>query len=115
MDLHNLIKFIVARKERLESKELKYNTADAPHIHLIGVVAICHKTLRSSVPSGGNIFSARLRRINTSARAKVSQLNRVFPEQDVLRLYVSVVNSIPVHMLDGFNKLVHLILDTAFG
>jgi hypothetical protein len=47
----NLVKFIIAWKEREETEHLKEDTANAPVVHFVIVVTVSEETLRRTVPS----------------------------------------------------------------
>jgi hypothetical protein len=51
MNLIDLVKFVVAGKQRAEREDLVHDAAYAPDIHLIAVVPVGEEALRCSVPS----------------------------------------------------------------
>jgi hypothetical protein len=53
----DLVEFVLAGKERFLGDELEEDTAEAPHVHLLGVVPVGHEALRGSIPSGGDVVS----------------------------------------------------------
>lgn len=52
----NLIKFIVAWEERKQRKYFEKDTAHAPVVHLMVIVAICEQAFWRTIPPGGYIF-----------------------------------------------------------
>lgn len=50
VDLLDLIEFVRTRKEREEGDNLEKDAADAPHVHLVVVVAVGEQALGCSVP-----------------------------------------------------------------
>jgi len=75
VNTYYLIIFIITRKQWDKGKQFKYNAANAPHIHFITIVPVCHKAFRSTVPSGWNVFCARLLRVDATARPKICQFH----------------------------------------
>lgn len=53
------------------------NTASAPYIHFVAIVAICKQALRCSVPACGDIFCVWLLRIYCPTRSKICQLQGI--------------------------------------
>ena len=52
--------------------------------------------------------------VDTSTRAKISELKRVVQNEDVLWFDVSVENAVPVHVVDTFHELVHVVQHLVF-
>mgnify|MGYP006093796285 len=71
MNLVNLVNFIVSWKQREKGYNFEKDTAKAPEIHFVTVVAISEQALWCSIPPGRNIFSVRLLGVDTSTRAKI--------------------------------------------
>ena len=110
-----LIILVVPRKQGNEGEHFEYDTAYAPHVHLIAIVAIGHQTFRGAVPSRRDVFSAWLLRVDASAGSEIGQLDKILLDQDVLRLYITMEDPIPVHVIDRFQQLEHVELDPCLG
>lgn len=108
----NLIKLVGTWKEGSKRENLEENASDAPVIHLVIVVAIGEKTLWRSVPSGRDILCEGRLRVDTSAGSKVCKLNHIARNQNILRLDISVINAVSVHMVYRLEDLVHHLLDS---
>ena len=67
---------------------LKEDTANAPHIHLVGVIAICEEALRRSVPACGDVLCIRLLGVDPATTAKICQLQALINDQNVFWLDV---------------------------
>ena len=67
----DLVKFIIAWKQREERKHFKENASHSPVVHLMVVVAICKETLRRSIPPSRNVLSEGRLGVNSSARTKI--------------------------------------------
>lgn len=65
-------------------EHLKKDAADPPHVHLVGVEAICEEALGRAVPSRRDVLSVGLLRVDAAARAKVGQLELFVGYQDIL-------------------------------
>jgi hypothetical protein len=81
-------------------------------------VAICHEALRRAVPAGADVLSQGRLVVETSAAAKVCELDGFSGQEDILpnsyqsylRFNVSVKNAVPVHVFDGLHELVNVVL-----
>lgn len=71
MDFVDLVHFIIAWEQGEKRQHFKKDAADAPVIHLMVVVTICHQALGWSVPTSTDILSERWLRVDTSTRAEV--------------------------------------------
>ena len=107
----NLVKLIVAWKERKECQYFKVDASNAPIVHLVIVVAISEQALGRPVPPRRDVLRERWLRVDTPARAKVCQLHLIVLQQNVLRLDVSMEDAVPVHVVDRLENLVHVELD----
>lgn len=58
-DSGDLIELTFSWKEGILGVKLKKHTAYAPHVHLLGVVAIRHEALGRPVPPGRNVLGMR--------------------------------------------------------
>ena len=74
MDSVNLIKLIVTWEEGNESQDFEKDTASAPAVHLISVVAVSQKAFGCSVPSRRDVFCERLLGVKPSAASKICDL-----------------------------------------
>mmetsp|Transcript_5980 Transcript_5980/g.17996 ORF Transcript_5980/g.17996 Transcript_5980/m.17996 type:complete len:257 (-) Transcript_5980:263-1033(-) len=115
VDLGDLVELVCAGKERREREHLKKDAADPPHVHLVGVEAVCEEALGRAVPSRRDVLSVGLLRVYAAARAKVGQLELFVGYQDILRLDVAVKDAVPVHVLDRADQLVHVPLHSRLG
>ena len=84
MDLMNLIEFVVAWEERKEGKNFKKDAPDPPMVHLVIVIAVSQQTFGWSIPPCRNVLGEWRLRINASTRTKISQLNLIVFNQDIL-------------------------------
>jgi hypothetical protein len=84
MNFMYLIKLVISREERKEREDLKEDTADAPVVHLMIIVAIREQALRRPVPSRGDVLSERGLAVHASARAEIRKLHLIVLDQDVL-------------------------------
>lgn len=91
--MHNAVSHVVMT-------DLKEDTANPPHVHLVSVVAIGEKALRGSVPAGGNVLGVGLLGVDASTAAKVRQLQTLIYDQDVFRLDVPATITKPGHQAD---------------
>ena len=82
--------------------------ADAPHIHLVVVVAVREQTLRCAVPAGADVLGVRLLAVDAAAGAKVGQLQHLVADQNILRLDVAVEDAVAVHVVHRLHQLVHV-------
>ena len=71
VDPVDLIQFVISGKQGKQWQHLKEYTSHAPYIHFITVVAISEETLRSSVPSGGDVFGKGWLAIDAPTTTKV--------------------------------------------
>ena len=71
----NLVEFVVTREQWKQRQDLEEDTSDAPNVHFIPIVAICHETLGCTVPSSRDILCQRRFGVETSATAEISQLD----------------------------------------
>jgi hypothetical protein len=110
MDFMNLVQFIVTWEQWKERDDFEHDTAYSPKVHFVPVVTVCQQALRRTVPAGADIFSIRLLRVNSSTGTEVSELYLVVHQQNVLGLDVSVKDAVSVHVVDRFQKLVHVVL-----
>ena len=102
MNLINLVKFIVSREQRVQSDYFKKDAANAPQVHLVPVVTVSQQTLRRSVPPRAYVLSVRLFRVNSSTTTEISELHCIVHDQNVFGFYVTVENTVSVHVVNGF-------------
>lgn len=62
-------------EEREEADDLEEDAADAPHVHLVRVVAVREQALGRAVPARGDVLRVRLLRVDAAAAAEVRQLH----------------------------------------
>jgi hypothetical protein len=60
MDLVDLVELVISWEQWAEREDFVHNTADAPYVHFVTVIAIGQQTLWGSVPSGGDVLRERL-------------------------------------------------------
>ncbi len=77
MDLVDLVELVGAREERMKRDQLEHDTAGAPHVHRVSIVAVGEETLGRTVPPRRDVFRVRLLGVDTPHRPKVSQLQQV--------------------------------------
>ena len=114
----HLIKFVIPWEKWKKCQHLKEYTANSPVVHFVIVVSIGKKTFRWTVPPSRDVLSERWLRIYASARAKISELNLVVLDQDILsrhdyyiknvRFNISMKNSVLMHMVYRLKYLVHV-------
>lgn len=114
MDLMHLVQLVVPWKQREQRNHFEHDTANTPQVHLVAVEAVGEETLGRTVPTSGNVLSVGLFRVDAAAGAKIGQFDLVFHQKDVLGLDVPVENTVTVHVIDCFHKLVHVVLDALF-
>lgn len=73
----DLIILVVPRKQGDKGEHFENDTAYAPHVHLIAIVAIGHQTFRGAVPSRRDVFGAWLLRVDASTGSEISQLYQI--------------------------------------
>ena len=89
MDFVDLVKLVVAGEQREKSQYLKVDTAHAPVVHLVIIVAVGEETLGGSVPASRNVLSEGWLRVDPSTGAKISQLHLVLFEENILTVTAS--------------------------
>jgi hypothetical protein len=62
-------------EEREEADDLEEDAADAPHVHLVRVVAVREQALGRAVPARGDVLRVRLLRVDAATAAEVRQLH----------------------------------------
>ena len=82
--------------------------ADAPHVHLVVVVAVREQALRCAVPAGADVLGVWLLAVDAAAGAKVGQLQHLVADQNILRLDVAVEDAVAVHVVHRLHQLVHV-------
>ena len=115
VNLVHLVDLIVAGEEREQRDNLEEDAANAPQVHLVTVIAVREEALGSTIPTSRNVLRVWLFRIDAAAGAEIGQLHVVLHEQNVLGLDISMENTIPVHMIDRFEQLIHVIFDPVLG
>lgn len=88
--LPNVGDFGVKHQDASTVHYLKEDASNAPHVHLVRVVAICEQALRSSVPAGGDVLRIGLLGVDAPTAAKVCQLQALINDEDVFWLDVPV-------------------------
>jgi len=105
MNFVDLVEFVFAWKEGEETEYFEHDAPHAPNVHFVAVVAVSQEALGSSVPPRRNVLSQRWLVVDASATPQVRQFNELSVQQDVLselthlRFYVSVEDSVAVHVL----------------
>ena len=115
MDLMNLVDFVIAWEEGEERDHFKEHASHPPQIHLVPVVSVRQQALGGSVPTRGDVLCVRLLGVDAAARPEVGELDVVLHEQDVLGLDVAVEDAVAVHVVDGLQQLVHVVLHAVLG
>lgn len=90
MLLFTAFKKLLSSEKELQSANLKEDTSNAPHVHLVSVVAVCEQALWRPVPAGGDVLGIGLLRVDAPTAAKVRQLETLINDQDVFWLDVPV-------------------------
>lgn len=101
MYLVNLIKLVIARKNRKECQDLKVDAAYSPVVHFVIVVAIGQKTLWWPIPPRADVLSEGRLRVNSSTRAKISKFYLVFFQKNVLSTGSQII---PLHTAQNWFK-----------
>lgn len=128
MDFVDLVEFIVAWEEGKQGENFKVDAANPPVVHLMVVVAVSEETLGWPVPPRADILSEGWLRVDASTGAKVGQLYLVLLQQNVLSVYangsvskkrigdlrldVAMKNAVSVHVVNRFEHLIHVVLDS---
>lgn len=94
---------------------LKHDTADAPEVHLARVVAVGEETFGRSIPASRDVLCVWVLGEYTFAATEVSELYLLAEEENVLWLYVAVEDTLLMHVIDCFKKLVHVVLHLRRG
>ena len=115
VNLVHLVDLIVAGEQREERDDFKKNAANAPQVHLVTVIAVREKALGCTIPTSRNVLCVRLFRVDATAGTEIGQFDVVFHEQNVLRLDISMEDSVPVHMINRLEQLIHVIFDPVLG
>ena len=110
VNLVDLIEFVITWEQWAKRQDLVHDAADAPDVHFVAVVAVCQEALRSPVPTRGDVFGQRLILVQPPTTSQIRKFDRLSVEQNVFRLDVSVEDSVPVHVLDCLDQLVHVVL-----
>mmetsp|Transcript_70159 Transcript_70159/g.188936 ORF Transcript_70159/g.188936 Transcript_70159/m.188936 type:complete len:229 (-) Transcript_70159:41-727(-) len=115
VDLLDLIHLVLAREEREEGDDLEADTARSEEIHLKVVITVGQQTLRSSIPACADVLREWLPRVDATATSQVRELDLVVHEQEVLRLHVPVEDAVAVHVVQGLQHFIHVVLDLLLG
>lgn len=100
VDLVHLVDLIVSWEQREERDNFEEDAANAPQVHLVTVIAVREEALGRTIPTSRDIFRVGLLRVDTAAGAKIGQLDMILHEQNVLRFYISMEDTVPVHMIN---------------
>ena len=84
VDLVDLVQLVVAREQWKKRQYLEKDAADAPNVHLVPIMSICHQALRRAVPTSGYVLCQRWLAVKSSATSQVCQFDRVAGKQNVL-------------------------------
>mmetsp|Transcript_75967 Transcript_75967/g.245889 ORF Transcript_75967/g.245889 Transcript_75967/m.245889 type:complete len:257 (+) Transcript_75967:1021-1791(+) len=115
VDLLDLIHLVLSREEREECDDLEADTACRKKVHLEVVVPIGQQALGGPVPARADVLCERLPRVDASTAAQVRELDLVVHQQQVLGLDVAVENAVAVHVVQGLQHFIHVVLDLLLG
>ncbi len=112
-DLENLIDFRIAREERSPLRHLSHDAPYGPYIYRCRVLLLSEEDLRSAVPQRHNLVSVRLHWESESpCQAEICQFDdAIFVDEKILRLQVSVHNTVSVTESGRLQDLVGEALD----
>lgn len=111
----DLVQFVLAWKQGLLGDQFEQDAAETPNVHLLIIIAICHETLRCSVPSRGDVVRVGKGRVLPLARPQIGQFDEVALDEYVFGLDIPVEDALFVHELDGPEYLEHVELDLLEG
>mmetsp|Transcript_103958 Transcript_103958/g.238005 ORF Transcript_103958/g.238005 Transcript_103958/m.238005 type:complete len:242 (-) Transcript_103958:19-744(-) len=111
MNLADLVHFIGAGEEGEKGHHLEEHASHPPHIHLVAVVPVRQQALRRPVPSRRDVLRIGLLGVDPTTAAQIRQLQGVIPDEDVLRLDITVEDAVPVHVVHCLTELVHVHLN----
>lgn len=106
----HLVNFVVAWKQRKQRNDFEKDTANAPQVHFVAVIAVGEEAFGRTVPPGGDVLCVRLLGVDSPAGSEVSKLDMVLREQDVFWFDVAVEDAVSMHVVDALDQLVHVIL-----
>lgn len=93
MDLVDLIKLVIPRKEREQGEDFEVDATDSPIVHLVVVVTVCEEAFGRPVPACADVLSERRLGVNSAAGTKVSQFHLIFFQKNVLTKKSSCVRT----------------------
>ena len=105
--LVNLISLVVSGEQRPKHVVLGHHCSTSEDVDGRVVVGRPEQDLRSSVPSCADIISERRLASDFTCQTKVSDLNCVSFNQEVLRLQISMEEAVLVHVSETLESLVH--------
>jgi len=77
MNFVDLVHFIISWKQWTKRQYLVHDTADAPNVHFVTVIAVSEKALGRPVPPRTDVLCQWLILVETPATPKVCQLDRL--------------------------------------
>ena len=114
VDLVDLVELVLAGEQRAQTEHFVHDAADAPNVHLVGVISVREQALRRAIPPGRNVLGQRHVLVEAAAAAEIGELDGFAVEQNVLRLDVAVEDAEAVHVVNGLQQLVGVVLHALF-
>ena len=112
VDFVHLVELVVAWKKREQRNYLEQHAAHTPKVHFIPIITVSQQAFRRAVPASTDVFRVGLLAVDASARAKVSKLNLIIHQQNVLWFNVSVENAVSMHMVYRLKQLENIVFDS---
>jgi hypothetical protein len=108
VDPLDLVEFVVSREGGEQTYDLEQHTPHPPQIHLINKL---QQTLRRPVPPRRYVLRVRLVTEYPLATAEISQFHLVPQKEYIFWFDVPVEDAVAVHVVDGLQQLVDVVLD----
>lgn len=107
-NLENLVDFWISSEKSFSLSHLSENATNGPNINRCWVLFLTEKNFRSSVPKGNYFMSISFHwETKGSCETEISKLNvAVLINQEILRLKISVHNSVSVAISSSLQNLI---------
>mmetsp|Transcript_111919 Transcript_111919/g.321526 ORF Transcript_111919/g.321526 Transcript_111919/m.321526 type:complete len:333 (-) Transcript_111919:212-1210(-) len=110
VDLLDLVHLVLTWEQWEERDDLEAHATGREQVHLEIVITIRKQALRGAVPTGTDVLGEGLPRVDAAAAAQVGELDLVVAEEQVLGFHVPVEDAVPVHVVQGLEHLIHVML-----
>ena len=74
MNFVDLIELVVAWEQWVQGEYFEEDAANAPNIHFVAIVTICHEALWGTIPARRNVLRQRWLAVKSATTAQVCQL-----------------------------------------